>query len=227
MELAATDVGVEFGHGIARHVALDAVHFATRPGELCVISGPSGSGKTTLLSVLGLLMLPSRGRVLLDGDDVAGSERERARVRLRRFGFVYQHCRLLASLSAVQNVMLPMELAGTADRDVRERARRLLAMLGLERKLDARPATLSGGERQRVAIARALANDPDAVLADEPTAALDEASSVGALDVLKSLSTTRIVIVVSHDERVWRYADRRVHLENGRCREIPCTLPQR
>lgn len=190
------------------------------PGEFVVIHGPSGSGKSSLLYLLGLLDKPTDGRLWLDGEDTSGfDEDERADVRLRKLGFVFQFHFLLVEFSALDNVMLPMRRLGRLDDDAqRARAGSLLAQLGLESQIHKRPGQLSGGQRQRVAIARALANDPKVILADEPTGALDTKSSDNVRDILRELATRegRSIIAVTHDLAFARAADRRIEIVDGR-----------
>lgn len=190
------------------------------PGEFVVIHGPSGSGKSSLLYLLGLLDKPSDGRLWLDGEDTSGfDEDERADVRLRKLGFVFQFHFLLVEFSALDNVMLPMRRLGRLDDDAqRARAGSLLEQLGLESQMHKRPGQLSGGQRQRVAIARALANDPKVILADEPTGALDTKSSDNVRDILRELATRegRSIIAVTHDLAFASAADRRIEIVDGR-----------
>lgn len=190
------------------------------PGEFVVIHGPSGSGKSSLLYLLGLLDKPTDGRLWLDGEDTSGfDEDERADMRLRKLGFVFQFHFLLIEFSALDNVMLPMRRLGRLDDDAqRARAGSLLAQLGLESQMHKRPGQLSGGQRQRVAIARALANDPKVILADEPTGALDTKSSDNVRDILRELATRegRSIIAVTHDLAFARAADRRIEIVDGR-----------
>jgi putative ABC transport system ATP-binding protein len=196
--------------------ALDSVTASFDRGELVGITGPSGSGKSTLLHLLGGLDTPTEGTVSLDGTDLSTySERERTRVRLRHVGFVFQRFHLLPSVSARTNVALPLIERGVPKRDRRERASDLLERVGLGDRLGHAPGELSGGERQRVAIARALANDPDLVLADEPTGELDTETGATVLDLLADVATERAVVVASHDDRVVEVADRRLRLRDG------------
>jgi len=216
VRLVAESVSVAFGSGPGRHQALNEVSATFTPGRLTMVTGPSGSGKSTLLCALAGLLTPDSGSVSLGETVVSGlGPEQRARLRLDRYGFVYQRFRLLPLLTAQENVALTMHLAGRDSAAARERALSLLGDLGLAGKAHLHPNLLSGGEQQRVAVARALANDPPVVLADEPTAALDEASSRAVMTLLKKLSSERVVIVVSHDNRVWAYADHFVNLVDG------------
>jgi putative ABC transport system ATP-binding protein len=189
------------------------------PAERLLIMGPSGSGKTTLVSMLGGLLTPAAGQVRLgDVDLYAVDEKERARVRLERMGFIFQSFNLLSALSARENVEVPLRLAGASAGEARSRANELLERLGLEERSDHRPRDLSGGEKQRVAIARALANQPAVVLADEPTANLDSETGHQVAEILCRLGAEegKGVIIVSHDQRLADMASRVVWIEDGR-----------
>jgi putative ABC transport system ATP-binding protein len=190
---------------------------AFAPGTLTLVMGPSGSGKTTLLSVLGCLLTPDSGSVFLGGQEVTRlSEAARTRLRRERVGFVFQAFRLFHALTAIENVTLIGDIDGSGRR--RERARALLAELGLENKAHLKPNALSGGENQRVAIARVLMRDPAIVLADEPTASLDWRSGRQISETLVAIAEARgrTVVVVSHDPRWQAFAHRVVTLEDGR-----------
>ena len=173
-------------------------------GEAVAIMGPSGCGKTTLLNLLGGVDRPTAGTILIDGQDVTQmSERSLETHRLRRVGFVFQFFNLIPSITAFENLELPMVMAGVPEADCRERARRLLALVGLEAKGEKRPEQLSGGEQQRVAVALALANDPALILADEPTGNLDSTNANVIATLLRSLATDygKTVVMVSHDPK--------------------------
>jgi len=188
-------------------------------GEFVAVMGPSGSGKSSLLYLLGLLDVPTSGRVLLDGEDTSGFGEDRlADVRLRCLGFVFQFHFLLAEFTALENVMLPIRKLGALDDPAAAaRSQQLLADLGLAEHAHKRPGQMSGGQRQRVAIARALANDPLLILADEPTGNLDSASSATVRDILRDLAHAhgKTVIAVTHDPDFARAADRRITLVDG------------
>ena len=202
---------------------VDGVSLTVDRGEFVVVMGPSGSGKSSLLYLLGLLDVPTSGRVLLDGEDTSRyDEDDLADVRLRRLGFVFQFHFLLPEFSAFDNVLLPMRRLAALDEDAaRDRAQALLADLGLAEHATKRPGQLSGGQRQRVAIARALANDPLVILADEPTGNLDSASTATVRDILHALAREagKSIIAVTHDRDFARAADRRVLLVDGRIQD--------
>ncbi len=204
-------------------VALDDVSLTLEPGEFAALTGPSGSGKTTLLSIIGGLDRPSAGRVVVDGVPLDG--RGLARYHRDTVGFVFQHHHLLGHLTARANVELPLIGAGVGAAERRRRAEALLAEVGLEGRLAMRAAALSGGERQRVALARALANEPRLLLADEPTGALDSASSARVLDLLVDARERRgaTLLVVTYDPLIAARADRVLHLRDGRLADAPAT----
>src|SRR5262249_18183695 len=219
--LAVENVRVEYGEGRAAACALEDVSVAFQPGKLTLLMGPSGSGKTTLLSVLGCLVTPQRGRVTLLGRDVTHlPESEKTELRRQKIGYVFQAFRLFRSLTAVENILLAMELSGSdrrGGRTARQIAMDALAAVGLADKGHLRPNEMSGGEKQRVAIARALINDPPIILADEPTASLDGKSGNQVAELLLSLAEreNRLVVVVSHDNRWLPLCHRKVVLQNG------------
>jgi putative ABC transport system ATP-binding protein len=188
-------------------------------GEFLVVAGPSGSGKTTLLQLLGALDRPTEGEVLFEGRDLARlRDGELTRLRLGTIGFVFQQFNLIPTLTAAQNVEAALAPRGLGGRRRRERARSLLAAVGLELRGDHLPSQLSGGEQQRVAIARALANEPSVVLADEPTGNLDTATGEEIVELLRALSDERgqTVVLVTHDASVAAQAPRVVRMEDGR-----------
>ncbi len=200
-------------------VALDGVDLEIGPGEFVAIAGPSGSGKSTLLHLLGALDSPDRGRVEVDGRDLATlSEGERTLLRRRRLGFVFQSFHLVPVLSALENVEYPLWIDDVPAAERRERSRELLRAVGLESRFDHRPDRLSGGERQRVAIARALVHRPAAVLADEPTGNLDSANGAAIfelmLSVRRDLGTT--FVLATHDPVLMARSPRRIDLRDGR-----------
>jgi len=199
--------------------ALESVSFRIDPGELVSVEGPSGCGKTTLLNLIGLLDAPSSGEVRWDGAPVGQkTDRERARLRLERVGFIFQRFYLLPTLSARENVELPMQANGLPRDARRRRASELLAEVGLAGRERSYPHQLSGGEEQRVAIARALANEPGLLLADEPTGELDSAHTRSILDLLVRVGTERraTLVLVTHNPTVAARARRHLSMQDGR-----------
>ncbi len=206
-----------YGKGEIAVEALKKVSFTVKEGEFVAIMGPSGSGKSTLMNILGCLDTPTSGDYILGGTNVSKmSDKELARTRNRKIGFIFQTFNLLPRLSALKNVEQPMIYKGVGRKEREEVACRVLTDVGLGERVDHRPNELSGGQRQRVAIARALVNDPDIVLADEPTGNLDTKSEEDILDILTGLNEKGITIVmVTHDEYVAHYAHRIVHFQDG------------
>lgn len=202
-------------------IALDRVSLSINRGESIAIIGPSGSGKSTLMNLLGGLDRPSGGRYRFEGEEVARfSDDQLADFRNRRIGFVFQSFQLLPRLSALQNVELPMIYAGQPPRNRRDRAAELLERVGLGARMGHRPNQLSGGQQQRVAIARSLANQPDLLLADEPTGALDSATGVEVLALFQKLNAEGLtVVLVTHDRGVADAARRRIAFRDGRVTE--------
>ena len=199
-------------------ILLDGVDLAVAAGEALAIVGPSGSGKSTLLGLLAGLDVPSRGRIWLDGEELTALDEEaRARLRARSVGFVFQSFQLLPSLTAVENVMLPLELAGRSA-EARQEAEALLEKVGLAERLDHVPSRLSGGEQQRVAIARAFASRPRVLFADEPTGSLDAATGETVVRLLFELNREQgaTLVLVTHDEAVAARCHRRLVLSKGR-----------
>ncbi|MBL8490051.1 MAG: ABC transporter ATP-binding protein [Rhodocyclaceae bacterium] len=200
--------------------ALDGIDLAIPGRQVTALAGPSGSGKTTLLTLIGCLARPTEGRVRLRGEDISGlPERFLTEIRRRTFGFVFQQFNLIRGLTALDNVMLPAYPLGPGHRELKARAEELLARLRLGHRRDARVEWLSGGEQQRVAIARALINDPEIVIADEPTANLDTALSREFMGILEAFhGEGRTVILTSHDPLVVQSSvvHRVVALRDGR-----------
>lgn len=213
--LEAQHVVKRYQSGGGTLTALKGVDFAIEPGEFVSIMGPSGSGKSTLLNILGLLDVPSEGRLLLDGADVTDlSDRERTRERKRTIGFVFQQFYLLPTLTALENVTVPTLF--DRDSDATARARDLLKRVGLGDRMDHRPDQLSGGQKQRVAIARSLINEPRVLLADEPTGNLDQETGTKILEEFAEITAQDVaVIAVTHDPLVNEYTDRTVELVDG------------
>jgi putative ABC transport system ATP-binding protein len=225
--IALDGVGVTYGAGPTAQTALDDVSLTVRRGEVLLLTGPSGSGKTTLLQVLGCLRPPSRGTIALHGTPLGAlDEAARGRLRLAHFGFVFQGYNLFPTLRAWENVAVALDLKGVRGPRAEARARGLLDAVGLATRADAHPAQLSGGQRQRVAIARALAAEPAAILADEPTAALDSGAGAQIAALLRSLADRdgRAVVIVTHDARLLPFADRTIALEDGRVVPDPSAI---
>jgi putative ABC transport system ATP-binding protein len=211
-------VGYAFGTGEARRQILFDIDLRVARGEFAILTGPSGSGKTTLLSLVGALRRPQQGELRALGCDLTqltGAALERYRQRL---GFIFQLHNLFPALTAAESVQLALDLFDLPPEEKRERSHAMLARLGLAERLHYKPEQLSGGQRQRVAIARALAHEPELVLADEPTAALDRDSGSGVLELFREIVRTRnaSVLMVTQDSRVFAGADRVIRLVDGR-----------
>ena len=208
-----------YGSGVGAVTALEDVSLQTRAGEVVLVMGPSGSGKTTLLTVAGALLRPTRGRVQICGREITELDEDRlASIRREKVGFVYQSFNLLEALTALENVQLVTTNRMPNGAMPQNRARELLAMLGLDRRLNSLPKHMSDGEKQRVAIARALAKNPALILADEPTANLDSKRGQEVVHLMRqtALEMNHAVVIVSHDFRIREVADRVVRLEDGR-----------
>jgi len=198
--------------------ALRGVNLNIREGEFVAIVGKSGSGKSTLLNQIGCLDIPSKGKIHLDEFDIQElSESDLAQIRGRKIGFVFQSFNLIPSLTALENVMLPMTFQGVPEEKRIKRAIELLDLVGLKERMDHRPSQLSGGQQQRVAIARALANDPEIILADEPTGNLDSKTEMDIINLLSNLHKKyqKTVIMITHNKSLAKYAGRIVRLEDG------------
>ncbi len=217
--LYTEDLRKDFKAGEVTVHALRGVSINIRSGEFLGIVGPSGSGKSTLLGLIGGLDSPSGGRVFIDGVDITHlNERALTRIRNEKIGFVFQSYNLIPTLTALENVALPVQFARHRRYDPRKRAREILTLLGLGDRLGHRPGQLSGGQQQRVAIARALANDPPVLLADEPTGNLDTAASAAVLETLRTVQTqiNTTIVIVTHDMEVASHVDRLITLVDGR-----------
>ncbi len=215
--IALRGVTKVYAKGNSRVTALDSVTLDVSERGMTAIVGPSGSGKSSLLHVMGAMDRPTSGTVRVAEHDLnALPERALTPFRRSTIGFVFQGFNLVPNLSAAENVMLPMEFAGVAGEDRRQRASALLQRVGLAERSTHRPGELSGGEQQRVAIARSMANNPRLILADEPTGNLDSTTGQSIFELLKDIAQERTVIVVTHAEKLAANADRVLHMRDGR-----------
>jgi putative ABC transport system ATP-binding protein len=200
-------------------LALRGVDLDVLPGQVICLMGPSGSGKTTLLNIVGGLEEPSRGHVIVKGQNVVALSEDRlARLRLSTMGFVFQNYNLLANFTALENVEAPMALAGLRGRKRRQKAEDLMELVGLADRAHHYPTELSGGQQQRVAIARALANDPDILIGDEITGDLDSVTGFEVMDLVARLNRERgtTIVYVTHDPRMAKYAPRLIQIRDGK-----------
>lgn len=219
LALELKNVDKVYRNGLVEVVALESINLAVKQGEMLAVMGPSGSGKSTLMHIMGLLERPTRGVVKVSGKQVnlSMADAEVASLRLEKIGFVFQSFYLLPRMTALGNVLMPTAYRKTNKAGRKQQAYELLAKLGLEKRANHRPAQLSGGEKQRVAIARALINNPDIILADEPTGNLDSKSGVEVMDVLVDLNKQgKTVVIITHDEKVAGYCQRKINLLDGR-----------
>jgi putative ABC transport system ATP-binding protein len=219
LAISAQHLSRIFGEGEARTVAVDDVSLDIPMGQMLYIVGPSGSGKTTLLSMISGILRPSSGRVLVKDTDVWGmSANDDARFRLNNIGFVFQDFHLFPRLTTAENVAIPLVLRGVAWNAALETARHYLDIVGLSGKSDLPPVKLSGGEQQRVAIARAIVTQPDILILDEPTASLDGDTGRNIVSFVKNtlLSPQRAIVIVTHDARIYEFADSILHMEDGK-----------
>ncbi len=198
---------------------LKTIDLQLHTGELTLLMGPSGSGKTTLLSILGCILSPTEGRLSVAGHPTANLNAEGlANLRRKHVGFIFQGYNLVPTLTAVENVMLALDLREQNGPDAYDNAAEALEAVGLGHRINASPSKMSGGEKQRVAIARALAGSPSVILADEPTAALDAENGLAVMDLLSRVAqdTNRAVLAVTHDHRTLKFADRIIRIDDGR-----------
>ena len=217
--ISVRDVSKTYEEGTSKVPALRGIDLDVFPGEVVLLMGPSGSGKTTLLSIMGCILRPSSGSVRVAGIETASlGEQELPPIRLEHIGFIFQGFNLFPTLTVGENVELALDLKGVRGAKAKQEARRLLDTVELGHKYDTFPADLSGGQKQRVAVARALAGSPSVILADEPTAALDGHTGRNVMQTMHDLAHKhgRAVVVVTHDSRVLDFADRIVHMEDGR-----------
>ena len=198
--------------------ALRGVSLSINQGEFVAITGSSGSGKSTMMNLVGCLDLPTKGSIFLDNKDIAlMNESDLAQVRGKKIGFIFQQFHLIPTLSALENVMLPLEFQEIDTEAARKKSEKILDKVGLGDRVDHLPSQLSGGQQQRVAVARSLANDPDVILADEPTGNLDSVAGANVMQVLKDLwkNEGKTVIMVTHDLHLADYAKRVIQLKDG------------
>lgn len=216
--LSVSNVSRNFGSGDARVEAVKDANFDIHPGELVALIGPSGSGKSTLLSIAGALLKPTEGEVLLGGDSIGDLDNaERTRLRLERIGFIFQASNLISFLTGVEQLQFIGNLLGLSEKESKQRGNRLLEELGMAKRADHYPEEMSGGERQRIAIARALMNEPQIILADEPTASLDTQRAQQVVKLLADEVHQRDTagILVTHDERLLDVCDRVLRITDG------------
>jgi putative ABC transport system ATP-binding protein len=216
--IEAANVSRTYGSGPTRVQALKDVNLTLSGGELMVLIGPSGSGKTTLLSILGCMLAPTDGTVRVCGTSTSGAQpAELAKIRRQHIGFVFQSYHLFSTLTVAENVRLALDVRGERGSNAIAKAEEILASVGLTSKMLCFPRELSGGEQQRVAIARAVVAEPSAILADEPTAALDSVNGYATMAILSEIAKERgrAVLVVTHDARLFEFADRIVHIQDG------------
>jgi putative ABC transport system ATP-binding protein len=215
-------VSKTYGHGESAVHAVQGVSLELEPGKFYILMGPSGSGKTTLLMLMGCLLRPTSGAVYLFDEEVSALEEAKLpRVRREKIGFIFQGFNLFPALTALETVEATLNLKGLRGEAAREKARELLARLGLEKRLDHLPEDLSGGEKQRVAVGRALAGNPAIILADEPTGQLDSKTGRLIVEVLRDLAHNegRLIFMVSHDPRILGLADHILTIEDGRLKD--------
>ncbi len=216
------DVWKTYKMGDSEVHALQGLNLEIKKGEFLAIQGPSGSGKSTAMNLIGCLDIPSKGHVYLDNHDISKlSESNLAQIRGRKIGFIFQQFNLINTLSARENIMLPMMFQGI-DPDIRmKKSQELLELVDLGTRMDHKPKELSGGQQQRVAIARSLAVDPEVILGDEPTGNLDSKTGVTVLDFLKKLHKQgKTIVLVTHDDNVAKQAERIIYIRDGKQLEV-------
>ncbi len=212
------DVWKVYKMGDVEVEALRGINLEIYPGEFIAIQGTSGAGKSTTMHIIGCLDVPTKGKVYLDGEDISKlNENELAKIRGKKIGFVFQQFNLVPTLTAIENVALPMVFQKVPNDERLERAKILLEKVGLSKRKKHKPSELSGGELQRVAIARALANDPKLILADEPTGNLDSKTGKKILEIFTKLNEEgKTVVIVTHDKNIASYAKKIIHLKDGK-----------
>ncbi len=217
MIIEMRDICKNYIQGTMDVPVLKNINFSMEEGEYTAIMGPSGSGKSTLMNLIGCLDQPTSGTYLLDGQDVSGlTDNEMSDVRLEKIGFVFQTFQLLSTMSAVDNVALPLSYARVPRKERKERAIEMLGRVGLSDRVDFMPTQLSGGQKQRVAIARAMINNPRILLADEPTGALDSTSGQQVMELFRELNNSGVtILMITHDAGIASHADRIVEIRDG------------
>jgi len=198
--------------------ALRGINLEINQGEFVAITGSSGSGKSTMMNIVGCLDIPTKGSVYLDNKDISKlDESDLSQIRAQKIGFIFQQFNLIPTLSALENVMLPLEFQNASSDEARKTAERILNLIGLGDRVHHLPSQLSGGQQQRVAIARSLANDPDVILGDEPTGNLDSKTGSDVMELLQSLwkKEKKTIIMVTHDLNLASYAKRMIQLKDG------------
>jgi putative ABC transport system ATP-binding protein len=207
----------KYGEDKETVIAVNDISISISSGELLVIMGESGSGKTTLTSLLGCILKPSSGRLIIEGNDIDYMSQDLSEIRRNKVGFVFQLFNLIPYLTALENVIIPMDIGGIKGQEAENRARELLGQVGLSDRLNHRPSQLSGGEQQRVSFARSLANNPLIVFADEPTANLDSRNSTSIMELIEKLCRERNIAfaVVTHDASLRQKADRIIEMKDG------------
>ena len=214
------NMGKTYGSGESATVALQNVNLSIEKGEFWSVMGPSCSGKSTLLNILGCMDKPSEGKYILKGKEVNKyTGNQLSNVRNQDISFIFQYFALLNDYSVYDNIILPLNCRKMSSREKKEKADYYMKRLGIEMLAKKKPNQISGGQQQRVAIARALITEPDIILADEPTGALDQKTGEELMKLLKEINKTgKTIIVVTHDEKIARVADRRLYIEDGKCR---------
>ena len=216
--ISLKDVWKTYQMGEVEVNALRGLSLDVNEGDFLAITGSSGSGKSTMMNLVGCLDLPSKGSIFLDGKDISKlHESDLAKIRGKKIGFIFQQFNLIPNLSALENVMLPLDFQNLSDEDAKKKAVSLLKLVGLSDRMHHRPSQLSGGQQQRVAIARALSNDPEVILADEPTGNLDSKSGSDVMGVLEDLwnKEGKTIIMVTHDLILAERGKRKIHLKDG------------
>ncbi|MCY1037812.1 ABC transporter ATP-binding protein [Staphylococcus nepalensis] len=217
MSLQVKDIKKSFGKGSSETKVLKGINFEVNEGEFVILNGASGSGKTTLLTILGGLLSQSSGDILYNGVPLYSNDKKASELRLNEIGFIFQSSHLVPYLKVKDQLATIGKEAGMSKKEATKRAEKLLKQIGLEEQLNAFPHTLSGGQKQRVAIMRSLMNNPKMILADEPTASLDAERATEVIDMIKDQiqSKKMIGIMITHDKRLFDYADRVIELDDG------------